>query len=60
LGVSGFLVAVTKMGTHDWSEKRFSHIKAQVMPFLETSCGFKNVDFIPVDSINNVNIHKKV
>jgi translation elongation factor EF-1alpha len=60
LGVSGFMVAVTKLSTNDWSQKRFNDIKEQVAPFLENSCGFSNVTFIPIDSINNVNIHKPI
>jgi len=34
LGVQSLIVAVTKMGTVDWSESRYSHIKGQVAPFL--------------------------
>jgi translation elongation factor EF-1alpha len=34
LGVSGFIVAITKMGTQDWSKERFDAIKDQVAPFL--------------------------
>ncbi len=60
LGVSGLMVVVTKMGTVDWSQKRFDLIKQQVNPFLINSCGFQNVKFIPVDSINNVNVHTRV
>lgn len=60
LGVSGFLVAITKMNTVDWSEKRYQLIKDQVSPFLLNSCGFDNVPFIPIDSINNINIHKRI
>ena len=29
-------------------------------PFLDASCGFRDVQFIPIDSINNVNIHKRI
>lgn len=60
LGVSGFIVAVTKMSTLDWSEERFKAIKDQVTPFLENSCGFRDVPFIPLDSINNINVHKRI
>jgi translation elongation factor EF-1alpha len=60
LGVSGFIVAITKMGTQDWSQQRFQTIKDQVVPFLESSCGFKEVAFVPLDSINNVNVHKRI
>lgn len=60
LGVSGFMVAITKMGTQDWSQQRFNAIKDQVTPFLENNCGFTNVSFIPIDSINNVNVHKRI
>lgn len=59
LGVQNLMVAVTKMGTVDWSEARYNHIKQQVSPFLENSCGFSGVEFIPVDSVNNCNIHTK-
>ena len=48
LGVIELIVVVTKMGTVNWDEKRFTHIKEQVSPFLENSCGFHNVTFIPV------------
>lgn len=34
LGVVELLAVVTKMGTVDWSEKRFKAIKEQVSPFL--------------------------
>jgi translation elongation factor EF-1alpha len=34
LGVSGFLVTVTKMNLNNWNEKRFNLIKDQVTPFL--------------------------
>ena len=60
LGVSGFIVAITKMGTQDWSQQRFQAIKDQLVPFLEISCGFRDVTFIPLDSINNVNVHKRI
>lgn len=59
LGVQSLVVAVTKMGTNDWSEARYNHIKSQVTPFLENSCGFSGVDFIPIDSLNNQNIHTR-
>lgn len=60
LGVSGFLVTVTKMSLNNWNEKRFNLIKDQVTPFLQNSCGFSNVQFVPVDSLSNLNIHSKV
>lgn len=59
LGVNELIAVVTKLGTVDWSEKRFLHIKEQVQPFLDSSCGFHNVTFIPVESIQNCNIHKR-
>ena len=34
LGVSGFVVAITKMGTQDWSQQKFEGIRNQVVPFL--------------------------
>lgn len=34
-------------------------IKSQVTPFLESSCGFSSVEFIPIDSIANSNIHSR-
>ena len=27
------------------------------MPFLENSCGFTNIPFVPIDSLTNRNIH---
>lgn len=57
LGVIELIAVVTKMGTIDWNEKRFNHIKEQVSPFLENSCGFHNVTFIPVESVLNQNVH---
>lgn len=59
LGVQSLIVSITKMGTIDWSEARFNHIKSQVAPFLENSCGFPGVQFIPIDSLNNQNIHSR-
>jgi translation elongation factor EF-1alpha len=59
LGVQSMIAVVTKMGTVNWSETRFNHIKSQVGPFLENSCGFPQVTFIPIDSLNNQNIHSK-
>ena len=59
LGVQTMIAVVTKMGTVNWSQNRFNHIKTQVAPFLETSCGFSGVTFIPIDSLNNQNIHAK-
>lgn len=60
LGVSGFIVAITKMNTHNWSQERFNLIKEQVTPFLENSCGFRDVPFIPIDSLSNINVHKRI
>ena len=60
LGVIELIAVVTKMGTVDWNKKRYDHIQDQVKPFLENSCGFHNVSFIPVDSIQNKNIHTKI
>ena len=54
------IAAVTKMNTVDWSEERYKHIKSQVTPFLENSCGFHNVPFIPIDSIENRNVHTRI
>lgn len=51
LGVVELIVVVSKMGTNNWSEKRFNQIKEQVAPFLENSCGFHNVIFIPIESV---------
>ena len=51
LGVIELIAVVTKMGTVGWNEKRFTTIKDQVNPFLENSCGFHNVVFIPIESI---------
>jgi peptide chain release factor subunit 3 len=48
------------MGTVGWKEDRFKHIQTQVSPFLENSCGFNKVVFIPVESIENVNIHTRI
>lgn len=59
LGVQNLIVAVTKMNSVNWSEERFKLIREQVTPFLEGSCGFHNIPFIPIDSIANVNIHRK-
>lgn len=59
LGVQSLIVGVTKMSTVDWSEARYNLIKQQVSPFLQNSCGFFDVNFIPLDSINNLNIHSR-
>lgn len=59
LGVQSMIAVVTKMATVEFSEERFNYIKEQVSPFLSQSCGFKDVQFIPIDSLNNINIHKK-
>lgn len=60
LGVQGFIVVVSKMGTVQWQEKRYNQIREAVAPFLANSCGYSNVPFIPIDSINNINIHTKI
>lgn len=60
LGVVQLTVVVTKMGTVNWEQKRFTLIKEQVAPFLANSCGFSNVDFIPVESLANENIHSRL
>lgn len=60
LGVCELIAVVTKMGTVGWKEDRFKHIQNQVSPFLENSCGFNKVVFIPVESIENVNIHTRI
>lgn len=57
LGVIQLIAVVTKMGTVNWDEKRFNYIKEQVSPFLENNCGFHNVTFIPVESVQNQNVH---
>ena len=59
LGVVELSAVVTKMGTVNWSKKRFDSIQEQVTPFLENSCGFHNVTFIPLESVNNQNVHTK-
>lgn len=59
LGVQSMIAVVTKMGTSNWSEARYNLIKQQVAPFLENSCGFHGVQFIPIDSLLNANIHSK-
>lgn len=59
LGVIELIAVVTKMGTVNWSQQRFNHIRDQVNPYLENNCGFHNVTFIPLDSILNQNIHSK-
>ena len=35
-------------------------IKEQVTPFLENSCGFTGIPFIPLDSITNITVHRRV
>ena len=59
LGVQNMIAVVTKMSTVNWSQERFDLIKSQVSPFLQTSCGFSDVQFIPIDSINNINVHNR-
>lgn len=59
LGVQKMVAVVTKMNTVEWSQERFNLIKTQVTPFLENSCGFSGVQFIPIDSLTNVNIHTR-
>lgn len=51
LGVKSLIAVVTKMGTTGWSEERYKYIQDQVSPFLQNSCGFTNVKFIPIDSL---------
>lgn len=51
LGVIELIVAVTKMGTVNWNQKRYDTIKELVTPYLENNCGFHNVVFIPVESL---------
>lgn len=60
LGVIELIVVVTKMGTTSWNEKRYNLIKEQVSPYLENNCGFHNVIFIPIESLENVNIHTRI
>jgi translation elongation factor EF-1alpha len=60
LGVVELIAVVTKMGTVDWSEKRYQLIKEQVTPFLDNNCGFHKVAFIPIDSLINTNIHTRI
>ena len=60
LGVTELIVGVTKMSLCEFSQKRFDHIKGLVVPFLENSCGFHNVTFIPLDSLDNKNIHVRM
>jgi small GTP-binding protein len=60
LGVVELIAVVTKMGTVDWNQKRFEHIQEQVQPFLDINCGFGKVTFIPVDSLQNKNIHARI
>ncbi len=57
LGVHNLVVAVTKMGLTDWNQNRFEDIKKEVTPYLEKSCGFSKVTYIPLDSLENQNIH---
>lgn len=60
LGVTELFVGVTKMALSNFDQKRFDHIKSLVTPFLENSCGFQNVTFIPLDSLENKNIHTRM
>ena len=59
LGVVELIAVVTKMGTVNWNGNRFNHIQEQVSPFLMNSCGFHNVKFIPLESLQNQNIHTR-
>lgn len=61
LGVAQMIVAVNKMDTVEWSQDRFEHIQARLLPFL-VSIGFKSdkLWFVPVSGMTGENLSSPV
>eukprot|EP00825_Cyclidium_porcatum_P016589 TRINITY_DN1955_c0_g1_i1.p1 TRINITY_DN1955_c0_g1~~TRINITY_DN1955_c0_g1_i1.p1 ORF type:complete len:386 (-),score=76.37 TRINITY_DN1955_c0_g1_i1:97-1254(-) len=60
LGVQHVIVAITKMDTVKWKEDRYKQIKQDIGQFLEKSCGFKSVEFVPINSYDGQNVSTPV
>ncbi len=60
LGIDKLIVAVNKMDTIDYDEKRFKELKAELGKFI-LKIGFskENVHFVPVSAYNGENLVKK-
>ena len=60
LGVSQLCVAVNKLDTVEWEERRFSHIKDKLRLFLTKQAGFKETDlsFVPCSGLTGENLTK--
>ncbi len=60
MGIKKIVVAVNKMDTVKYNEKRFKEIKTELSEFLE-KIGFGNndLDFIPISAYNTENLVKK-
>lgn len=61
LGVKQFIVAINKLDAADppWSQKRYEHIKTQILDFLKKS-GYreKQIKFVPVSGLSGVNVNR--
>jgi elongation factor 1 alpha-like protein len=61
MGVQRLIVAVNKMDTVAWSQKRFTEISQQMTTFLESaSFSAKQLSFIPVAGLTGSNVTKRV
>ena len=61
LGVSQLIVAVNKLDTVDWDQKRFEFIVDKMKQFLKSSVGFRDsdVNYIPVSGLTGKHLKKR-
>lgn len=48
------------MSLSKWSKERYSFIKNTLVPYLENICEYMRVEILPIDSVDNINIDKRV
>ena len=56
LGIPHLVIAVNKMDLVDWSEARFTEIRAEIEDFLPKLGAFRDVKFIPLSALNGDNV----
>jgi len=56
LGIPHLVIAINKMDLVDWSEARFTEIRAEIEDFLPKLGAFRDVKFIPLSALNGDNV----
>uniref|UniRef100_A0A2K6VQ85 Tr-type G domain-containing protein n=2 Tax=Onchocerca TaxID=6281 RepID=A0A2K6VQ85_ONCVO len=58
LGVGELLVAINKMDTVNWSQKRYDELCATLKVFLGKQAGYSTVKFVPLSGLDGINLTK--